>query len=238
MKFYMCNFQTDFSDWCLRHLLWNCTNVNVTGLHWWLANIGSGNGLVPSGSKPLPEHPDLCRHMVSLGPYELRRQLLKLSFQNFICDFPQFFLSHLFMRLWLPKAFLVLVVHHFLDFGLSLVIQVRHGAAGVDLAYTDAWLWFQQSLPPTLLYFLQVHLRWDVNVWWTLDIDGQAQDWGTSGSLALELLQSCIEPLISQPFTTEVWKIDTPQLGHQDEICSVFYYRLKRWYIFQIFQTR
>ena len=29
--------------------------MNVTGLHWWSVNIGSGNGLVPSGTKPLPE---------------------------------------------------------------------------------------------------------------------------------------------------------------------------------------
>ena len=51
----MCNFQMDFSDWWLRHLLWNCPNMNVTGLHWWSVNIGSGSGLVPSGNKPLPE---------------------------------------------------------------------------------------------------------------------------------------------------------------------------------------
>ena len=31
-----------------------------------LVNIGSGNDLVPSGSKPLPK-PDLRRHMASLG---------------------------------------------------------------------------------------------------------------------------------------------------------------------------
>ena len=49
------NFQIDFSDWWLRHLLWNCPNMNVIGLHWWSVNIGSGNGLVPSGNKPLPE---------------------------------------------------------------------------------------------------------------------------------------------------------------------------------------
>ena len=48
-------FKQILSDWWLRHLLWNCTNVNVTGLHWWSINIGSGNGLVPSGNKPLPE---------------------------------------------------------------------------------------------------------------------------------------------------------------------------------------
>ena len=42
-------------DGWLRHLLWNCPNMNVTGLHWWSVNIGSGDGLVPSGNKPLPE---------------------------------------------------------------------------------------------------------------------------------------------------------------------------------------
>ena len=39
----------------LRHLLWNCHNMNVTGLHWRSVNIVSDNGLVPSGNKPLPE---------------------------------------------------------------------------------------------------------------------------------------------------------------------------------------
>ena len=40
--------------------------------HWWLVNIDSGNGLVQSGSKPLPEPNvdlDLCRHMVSLAQF-------------------------------------------------------------------------------------------------------------------------------------------------------------------------
>ena len=29
--------------------------LSVTGPHWWQGNIGSGNELVPSGNKPLPE---------------------------------------------------------------------------------------------------------------------------------------------------------------------------------------
>ena len=45
----------DFSDWWLRHLLWNCPNMNVTGLHWWSVNIDLGSGMVLSGNKPLPE---------------------------------------------------------------------------------------------------------------------------------------------------------------------------------------
>ena len=46
-------FKTDFNDWWLRHPLWNCPNMNVTELYWCSVNIGSGNGLVPSGNKPL-----------------------------------------------------------------------------------------------------------------------------------------------------------------------------------------
>ena len=46
--------ETDFSDWWLKHLLWNWPNMYVTGLHWWSVNFDSGNGLVPSGIKPLP----------------------------------------------------------------------------------------------------------------------------------------------------------------------------------------
>ena len=48
-------FKWIFSDWWLRYLLWNFLNMNVTGLHWWSVKIGSGNGLTPSGTKPLPE---------------------------------------------------------------------------------------------------------------------------------------------------------------------------------------
>ena len=54
-------------------LLWNYPNMNVTGLHWWSVNIGSCNGLVPSGNKPLPK-PMLTRSMsphASLGPNDL-----------------------------------------------------------------------------------------------------------------------------------------------------------------------
>ena len=59
--------------------------MNATGPSWRQVNIGSGNGLVPSGDKSLPEpaiwqqaitrisvDQDL-RHMASLGPNELRQ---------------------------------------------------------------------------------------------------------------------------------------------------------------------
>ena len=46
--------------------------MNATNPHWWLVNVGSGNGLVLSGSKPLPEpmlttfHVAIWRHQASL----------------------------------------------------------------------------------------------------------------------------------------------------------------------------
>ena len=47
-------FQTHFNDKYL-YFLWNCYQVSATRPHWSLINIGSGNGLVSSGNKPLPE---------------------------------------------------------------------------------------------------------------------------------------------------------------------------------------
>ena len=66
LKFQLCNFQTDFSDWWLRHLLQNCLNMNVTRLHWWSVSIGSGNCLVPPGNRSLPE-PMLPRSLSLYG---------------------------------------------------------------------------------------------------------------------------------------------------------------------------
>ena len=48
-------WQTHINDKYLKYFLWNCYQVNATTPHWSLVNIGSGNGLVPSGNKPLPE---------------------------------------------------------------------------------------------------------------------------------------------------------------------------------------
>ena len=38
----------------LMYLLWNYPQVMVIGSHWWKVNIGSGDGLVPSGNMQLP----------------------------------------------------------------------------------------------------------------------------------------------------------------------------------------
>ena len=48
-------FQTHFNDKYVKYFLWNCSQVNAATPHRSLVNIGSGNGLVPSGNKPLPE---------------------------------------------------------------------------------------------------------------------------------------------------------------------------------------
>ena len=49
------NFQTRIKDNYIEYFMWNCPQVNATRPDWWQVNIGSGNGLVPSGKKPLPE---------------------------------------------------------------------------------------------------------------------------------------------------------------------------------------
>ena len=48
------NFQATFGNGLI---LWNCPQVIVTGTCWWYKSVsfGSGNGLVPSGNKPLHE---------------------------------------------------------------------------------------------------------------------------------------------------------------------------------------
>ena len=48
------NFRYVIFKWILVTDGWG-SDMNVTGLHWWSVNIGSGDGLVPSGNKPLPE---------------------------------------------------------------------------------------------------------------------------------------------------------------------------------------
>ena len=52
--------------------LWNCLQINITGPHWWLINTGSGNGLVPGGTKPLPE-PEPMLTQLDVSPYGVTR---------------------------------------------------------------------------------------------------------------------------------------------------------------------
>ena len=56
--------------------------MNATGPYWWEVNIGSGNGLVPSGITWTSVDQDLQRHMVSLlvGPNELNLIRWKTQF--------------------------------------------------------------------------------------------------------------------------------------------------------------
>ena len=35
IKFYISNFQANFFYWWLSHLLWNCSQMNITGPYWW-----------------------------------------------------------------------------------------------------------------------------------------------------------------------------------------------------------
>ena len=55
MENWMYNFRKQFKDWYLQYYQWNHTLYEFTGPYWWYINIASGDGLVPSGNKPLPE---------------------------------------------------------------------------------------------------------------------------------------------------------------------------------------
>ena len=45
------NVQTYDGEYLFMHLLWNCAQLSATERYWYEVNIGSGNGLVPSGNK-------------------------------------------------------------------------------------------------------------------------------------------------------------------------------------------
>ena len=64
-------------------LLWNCLQMKFTGLYWWYINIGSGNGLVPSGTKPLPKPMLIQIYAVSMHPQATMSYLsVNLCFLN------------------------------------------------------------------------------------------------------------------------------------------------------------
>ena len=77
-----------FSNWYQGwiHMSISCETAagNVTWAHWWLVNIDSGNGLWPSGNKPLPEpmltqiYHAIWHHLapMSLSPSSTRMQWL------------------------------------------------------------------------------------------------------------------------------------------------------------------
>ena len=49
------SFSSSFQWLMVEASLVRFSQMNITGHYWWKINIGSGNGLVPSGNKPLPK---------------------------------------------------------------------------------------------------------------------------------------------------------------------------------------
>ena len=64
-------FSNICNEWHLEKFLGKCPHLNANRRYWWEVNIGSGNGLVPSGTKPLPE-PMLAHIYVIIGHNELQ----------------------------------------------------------------------------------------------------------------------------------------------------------------------
>ena len=66
------DFKLEISEHILQgyvheHFLWNCSQAIAIEYFSWHVNIGSGNGLVPSGNKPLPP-PMLTQIYVTIWP--------------------------------------------------------------------------------------------------------------------------------------------------------------------------
>ena len=57
--------------------------VNITVRHWWV-NIGSDNGLVPSGNKPLPG--PMLTQLYTMSPYLLGHNDLKSDWRLLITN--------------------------------------------------------------------------------------------------------------------------------------------------------
>ena len=65
IKFKISVFQTNICESWVRYILWKFPQINDTWHYRWKVNIGSGNGLVPAGNKPLPE-PMLTQNDVAI----------------------------------------------------------------------------------------------------------------------------------------------------------------------------
>ena len=65
MKYQINNIQANYSNWWVRYLLWNCPQAIITGPYCWYFSIGSGNGLVSSSDKALPQ-PMLTKFLVAM----------------------------------------------------------------------------------------------------------------------------------------------------------------------------
>ena len=70
--FRMCKFQTQLENWYLEYSSKYYPGISARGYHWWNVNIGSGNGLVPSGITWTNFDWKLWCHMASLCHNKLR----------------------------------------------------------------------------------------------------------------------------------------------------------------------
>ena len=70
--------------------MWNCLMTNINRLNWWEAYTGSGNGVVPAGTKPLPEpmltqiYAVIYRHQATMsyrGTQQLEMENIYIEYQ-------------------------------------------------------------------------------------------------------------------------------------------------------------
>ena len=77
--FQKCMILMPVIGWIIGHFLWNCSQGHATKPHHREIKIGSGNDLVPSGTKPLPE-PMLTKIYVVMWGHNKKKTLHCRSF--------------------------------------------------------------------------------------------------------------------------------------------------------------
>ena len=78
-------FQASFTNGYLEVFLWNWSSVSASEPHWWQVNIGSGNGLVPSSTKPRASE-NIFRLQCKSGSSKWASPHHK-QFATFLCNF-------------------------------------------------------------------------------------------------------------------------------------------------------
>ena len=67
----------------MKHLVWDCTYMNVTGFYWWQVILDLDDGLVPLGEMPLSE-PMLTQIYTAVWHNMYKQDFLQIHFTNML----------------------------------------------------------------------------------------------------------------------------------------------------------
>ena len=90
-KYLSSHEQTSVHDLYFEHFLLTWPHLNATRPQWWLVNIGSGNGLLSSGNKPLPD-PKVTQIYVAINSLQYVNAgsaILFFNLLSWLCTLPE-----------------------------------------------------------------------------------------------------------------------------------------------------